>query len=85
MSEPRKPTPTAAAKPAAAKPATASAGAAIATTPAEAPTSRLSWILGWIVAPASVVAAIFGGGVILGAHNPDGWFARSVMWVAGIF
>jgi hypothetical protein len=84
MSEPRKPTPTAAAKPAAAKPAAASAGAAIATT-AETPTSRLSWILGWIVAPVSVVAAIFGGGVILGAHNPDGWFARSVMWVAGIF
>ncbi|MBL8948269.1 MAG: hypothetical protein JNK45_34160 [Myxococcales bacterium] len=85
MSEPRKPTPTAAAKPAAAKPAAAaSAGAAIATT-AEPSTSRLSWILGWIVAPASVVAAIFGGGVILGAHNPDGWFARSVMWVVGIF
>ena len=79
MSEPRKPTPTAAAKPAAASP-----GAAIATT-AEPSTSRLSWILGWIVAPASVVAAIFGGGVVLGAHNPDGWFARSVMWVAGIF
>lgn len=84
MSEPRKPSP-AAPKPAAAKPAVAKPAAEVAETASERPTSRLSWVLGWIVAPGSVVAAIYGGGVLLGAHNPDGWFARSVMWVVGLF
>ena len=81
MPEQRKPTSTAAPKPASAKPV---AAASTPASPAE-PAGRLSWILGWIVAPASVVAAIYGGGVVLGAHNPDRWFARSVMWVTGLF
>lgn len=45
----------------------------------------LGWTLGWIVAPLSVLGAIFGGGVLLGAHDPDGWFARTVMWIVGLF
>ncbi len=61
-----------------------SSGNAVEAAPPAAPTSRLGWILGWIVAPAALIGAIYGGGVILGAHHPDGWFARSVMWVAGL-
>jgi hypothetical protein len=45
----------------------------------------LGWTLGWIVAPGAVLGAIFGGGVVLGAHFPDGWFARAVVWVVGLF
>ena len=65
---------------------------AVATKPAAMPAEDeekkegwLGWTLGWIVAPLSVLGAIFGGGVLLGAHYPDGWFARAVMWVAGLF
>ena len=47
--------------------------------------SWLGWTLGWIVAPGAVLGAIFGGGVLLGAHSPDGWFARAVVWVVGLF
>ncbi|HET6582249.1 MAG TPA: hypothetical protein VFG69_02355 [Nannocystaceae bacterium] len=45
----------------------------------------LGWTLGWIIAPLSVLGAIFGGGVLLGAHFPDGWFSRAVVWVVGLF
>lgn len=93
MAQPPKPTPAAPrAKPApatpspaaSAKPSAAKAGAIAVAEPAE-PVGKLAWILGWVVAPLSVLGAIYGGGVLLGAHRPDGWFARSVMWVAGLF
>ncbi|MBC8069344.1 MAG: hypothetical protein IAG13_13495 [Deltaproteobacteria bacterium] len=76
--------PTAAAKPAA---AAVKPGTAIAVTEGEPPAKegRIAWILGWVVLPATVLGGIFGGGVILGAHDHEGWFARSVMWVAGLF
>jgi hypothetical protein len=93
------PKPTPASKPAPAKPAPAkpasgkaaaksapAAGTAIAVPEGEAPKeSKLGWILGWIVLPGTVIGGIFGGGVLLGAHNHDGWFARAVMWVVGLF
>jgi hypothetical protein len=80
---PAKPAAAAAAKPAAAgKPGTAIATTEAAETPRE---GRLAWFLGWVVLPGTVVAAIFGGGVVLGAHDHEGWFARSVMWVVGLF
>jgi hypothetical protein len=82
-SKPAPAAPRATAKPAPAKPA--AKADAIAVGEPEQPVSRLSWFLGWIVAPLSVLGAIYGGGVLLGAHSPDGWFARSVMWVANIF
>jgi hypothetical protein len=91
MAQPPKTTPAAPraqAKPAPAKPAAAKptpATNAIAVAEPEAPVGKLSWILGWIVAPLSVLGAIYGGGVLLGAHRPEGWFARSVMWVANLF
>ncbi len=95
MSDPKpsapKPTPAkpaAAAKPAS-KPAAAAAKAstAVAVPEGEAPQkeSRLGWILGWVVLPGLVVGGIFGGGVVLGAHDHDGWFAGAVMWVVGLF
>jgi hypothetical protein len=93
MADP-KPTPAAKpapAKPAPAKPAAAAAGAkqstAVAVPEGEAPAkeSKLGWILGWIVLPGTVVGGIFGGGVLLGAHNHDGWFASAVMWVVNLF
>jgi hypothetical protein len=43
------------------------------------------WTLGWIVAPLTVLGAIFGGGVLLGAHFPDNWFSRSIVWIVGLF
>ena len=45
----------------------------------------LSWVVGWVLVPGTVIGVIFGGGVALGAHRPEGWFARSVMWIAGLF
>jgi len=45
----------------------------------------LGWTLGWIVAPLTVLGAIFGGGVLLGAHFPDGWFSRAIVWLVGLF
>jgi hypothetical protein len=81
---PAKPAAAASAKPAAA--ASAKPGTAIAVPEGEAPREgRIAWVLGWIVLPATVIGGIFGGGVILGANDHDGWFARSVMWVVGLF
>ena len=84
---PSKPAPAAPrAKPSPAKPSPASPKAdAIAVAEPQEPQGKIAWILGWIVAPLSVLGAIYGGGVLLGAHRPDGWFARSVMWVANLF
>ena len=83
---PSKPAPAAPrAKPAPAKPAATAKPDAIAVAEPQEPQGKLAWILGWVVAPLSVLGAIYGGGVLLGAHRPEGWFARSVMWVAGLF
>lgn len=51
------------------------------------PTSRswLSWVMGWLVVPTVFLASIFGGGVLYGAHFPESWWTRSVLWVAGLF
>lgn len=52
---------------------------------AEAPVSRLGWVLGWIVTPALFFGGIFLGGVYLGANRPDGWVTRFVLWFVGLF
>jgi hypothetical protein len=49
------------------------------------PTGRFAWFLGWVVVPGTVVGGIFGAGALLGAHRPEGWFAKSVIWVVGLF
>lgn len=51
----------------------------------EAPASRLSWFLGWVVVPGVVFGSIFGGGLLVGAHFPDGWIAWVVRGVASLF
>jgi hypothetical protein len=45
----------------------------------------LSWLVGWILVPGTVIGVIFGGGALLGAHRHDGWFARTVVWVVDLF
>jgi hypothetical protein len=52
------------------------------------PSSRrgwLSWVVGWLLVPGTVVGLIFGAGVLLGAHRHDGWYARTVVWLADVF
>jgi len=53
---------------------------------AEAPdqsTSRVGWILGWVVAPGLILGAIFLGGVYVGANLEENWMTRAVMWLFG--
>ncbi len=52
---------------------------------AEAPTTRLAWVLGWIVTPLLFFGGIFLGGVYVGANHPDGWIASVVLWFTGLF
>ena len=51
----------------------------------EAPPSRLAWFIGWVAVPAVVFGGIFGAGVMVGAHSPDGWITWAVRGVAGLF
>ncbi len=43
----------------------------------------LRWVLGWVVGPGLLVAAIVGFGAHVGANHADGWFARFVVWLFG--
>ena len=49
------------------------------------PTSRLSWVVGWVLVPATVIGVIFGGGALVGAHFHDSWFTRAIVWVVELF
>jgi hypothetical protein len=51
----------------------------------EAPRGWLSWVVGWVLVPAAVIGLIWGGGLLLGVHNHDGWFTRLVLWIASWF
>ncbi len=51
----------------------------------EEPTSRVRWLLGWVVTPILFFGGIFVGGAYLGANHPDASITRGVMWVAGLF
>lgn len=51
----------------------------------EQPTSRVKWLLGWVLSPTLFFGGIFLGGAYLGANHPEGWVTRSVLWVAGVF
>lgn len=51
----------------------------------EAPQSRLSWFIGWVAVPGLVFGGIFVGGVLVGAHHPDGWIVWGVRGVASLF
>lgn len=49
------------------------------------PTSWLAWTLGWVVAPGSIVFAIWFAGLLIGVHFYDSWFVRAIMWIASWF
>lgn len=52
---------------------------------AEAPTTRLAWVLGWIVTPLIFFGGIFLGGVYVGANHPDVWITSIVVWITSLF
>jgi hypothetical protein len=43
----------------------------------------LGWFVGWVLLPGSVIAAIVGAGVHVGARWPEMWFSRLVLWLFG--
>jgi hypothetical protein len=43
------------------------------------------WVIGWVVLPGIVIGGIFGAGVMLGAHMPESWFTRAVVWLVDLF
>ncbi len=45
----------------------------------------LSWSVGWVLMPATVLGLIFGGGALVGAHFHDSWLARLVVWTVELF
>ena len=47
--------------------------------------SRLSWVVGWVLVPSTVIGVIFGGGALFGAHLHDSWYTRLVVWVVELF
>lgn len=48
---------------------------------AKAKPSRLRWLIGWVVVPLGLIAALFLAGVHVGARHPQMWMSRAVMWV----
>jgi hypothetical protein len=51
----------------------------------ETPRSRLSWVVGWVLVPTTIVGVLFGGGVLVGAHFPDAWLSRLIVWCVELF
>ncbi len=43
--------------------------------------SKLGWLIGWIVVPAVLLSVVFFLGVHVGAHNPQMWLARATLWM----
>jgi hypothetical protein len=50
-------------------------------TPDAKPTNKLRWLLGWIVLPGSLIAALFLTGVHVGARHPDMGLSRLLLKV----
>jgi hypothetical protein len=78
---PAKPAPP---KAAPAKPAPAKADAK-APAEAEAPRSRVGWLIGWVLVPGLIIGVLFGGGMLVGAHFPESWLSRMIVWVVELF
>jgi hypothetical protein len=78
---PAKPAPpkAAPAKPAPAKPDTK------APADAEAPRSRVGWLIGWVLVPGLIIGVLVGGGMLVGAHFSESWLARMIVWVVELF
>lgn len=45
----------------------------------------LSWAVGWVLVPATILGLIWVGGVLVGVHLHDSWLSRLVVWVVGLF
>ena len=45
--------------------------------------SRLGQLIGWVLVPLVVAAALVGAGAHLGATQPDAWYTRTVRYVFG--
>ena len=78
MAQVRKPSPQAPA-PAASKPDPGKADDTASSS------SWRSWLVGWVLVPGVVIAAIVGAGVYVGANLPEFWFTRFVAWVMQLF
>jgi hypothetical protein len=50
---------------------------------ADESSSRVGWLLGWVVAPGLILGVIFLGGVYVGANSEESWMTRAVMWLFG--
>ncbi len=51
----------------------------------EAPRTRLSWLVGWVLVPGAIIGVLFGGGALVGAHFHDAWLVRAIVWVVELF
>lgn len=73
------------AKPVAAKPGPAAKAETKPVAEGEAPRSRLSWLVGWVMVPGVIIGVLFGGGALVGAHFHDVWLVRAIVWVVELF
>lgn len=53
--------------------------------PEESPAkiSRLRWWMGWVIGPGLVAGLIVGAGAWVGAHFPELWLVRAIVWIGG--
>ncbi len=47
------------------------------------PRSKLRWVLGWVLAPGSLLFALFLAGVHVGGRHPDMALSRALLWLFG--
>lgn len=52
---------------------------------AQAPRGRLGWLVGWVLVPGLILGVLFGGGMLVGAHFPESWLSRLIVWVVELF
>jgi len=45
----------------------------------------LSWAVGWVLLPGTIIGVLFGGGVLVGVHFHDSWLARLIVWFVELF
>ncbi len=48
-------------------------------------TRWLSWAVGWVLLPGTIIGVLFGGGVLVGVHFHDSWLARLIVWFVELF
>lgn len=65
------------------KSAVTSVGTAEHEQDAPAKISRLRWWMGWVIGPGLVAGLIVGAGAWVGAHFPELWLVRAIVWIGG--